>query len=86
MHLIYIMELKYLNLRFLIYLAKKIQLFVHSAFSVLPTVQNNKQIFGKTWHSLKFNFTIIMKCNLENRIFNLCPNVAGFLNDKSEHI
>ena len=28
---------------------------------------------------LNFNFTLIMKFNLENRIFYLCPNVAGFL-------
>ena len=58
---------------------KHIQFFVHSALSILPTVQNNKQIFSKTWHSLNFNFTLIMKFNLENRIFYLCPKVAGFL-------
>ena len=65
---------------------KNIQLFVHSAQSVLPTVHNNKQIFVKHGHSLSF----IMKFNLENRIFYVCPNVAGFLamfsNDRSEHI
>ena len=58
---------------------KNILFFVHSAQSVLPTVQDNKQIFCKTWHSLNFNVTLIMKFNLENRIFYLCPNVNGFL-------
>ena len=37
------------------------------------------QIFCKTWHILNFDFTLIMKFNLENRIFYLCPNVAEFL-------
>ena len=73
------MELKCLNLRFLIYLEKITYFFVHSALSVMPTVQNNKQIFCKTWNSLNLNFTLIMKFNLENRIFNLYPNVAGLL-------
>ena len=57
---------------------KNNQFFVHSVKSVLPTVQNNKQIFCKTWHILNFNFNLTMKFNLENRIFYLCPNVAGF--------
>ena len=70
------MELKFLNLRFLIYLAK-IPIFL--CILVLPTVQNNKQIFCKTWHSPNLNFTQITKFNLETRIFQLCPNVAGVL-------
>ena len=37
------------------------------------------QRFCKTWLALNFNFILIMKFNLENRIFYLCPNVAGFL-------
>ena len=37
------------------------------------------QRFSKTWHSLNINFTLIMKFNLENRIFYVCPNVAGFV-------
>ena len=37
------------------------------------------QRFCKTWHALNFNFTLIMKFNLENRIIYLYPNVAGFL-------
>ena len=71
--LIYIMELKCLNLRFLIYLTK-----ISYFLCILPTVQDNKQIFCKTWHSLNFNVTLIMKFNLENQIFYLCPNVARF--------
>ena len=43
---------------------KFIKFSVNSAQSVLPTVQNNKQIFCKAWHSLNFNFTLIMKLNL----------------------
>ena len=45
----------------------------------LSTVQYNEQIFCKTWHLLNFDFTLIMKFNLENRIFYSCPNMAGFL-------
>ena len=37
------------------------------------------QRFCKTWLALNFNFILIMKFNLENRIFYLCPNVAGFM-------
>ena len=58
---------------------KNILFFVHSVKSDLPTVQNNKQIFCKTWHSLNINFILIMKFNLETQLFFLCPNVAGFL-------
>ena len=40
-------------------------------------------IFGKNIqffvHSANFHFTLITKFNLENRIFFLCPNVAGCL-------
>ena len=55
----------------------------------LRTVQNNKEILCKTWHSLNINFTLIMKFNLENQIFYLCPDVAGFKKNvfkRSEHI
>ena len=58
---------------------KNILFFVHFAWLVLPTVKNDKQIFCKTWQSLNFNFTLIMKFNLEIRIFYLCPNVVRFL-------
>ena len=37
------------------------------------------QRFCKTWHELNFNFTLIMKFNLENRLFYLCPNVDRLL-------
>ena len=66
---------------------KNILFFVHTVKSDLPTVQNNKQIFCKTWHSLNINFILIMKFNLETQIFFLCPNVAGFLKNafKQQH-
>ena len=35
--------------------------------------------FYKTWHSLNFNFTLIMIYEIQskNQIFYLCPNAAG---------
>ena len=71
------MELKCLNLRFLIYLAK-----IPNFLCILPNQfrlqYKTIQRFCKTWHALNFNFTLIMKFNLETRIFYLCSNVAGF--------
>ena len=58
---------------------KNNQFFVHSAYSQYFLQYKTIQRFCKTWHALNFNFTLIMKFNLENRIFYLCPNVAGFL-------
>ena len=76
--LIYNMELKCLNLGFLIYLAKITNLLwiLRCKFCLQhKTIQRS----CKTWHILNFNFTLIMKFNLENQIFYLWPNVAGFL-------
>ena len=72
------MELKCLNLRFLIYLAK-ITNFLCILRSQFCLQYKTIQRFCKTWHALNFNFTLIIKFNLKNRIFYLCPNVAGFL-------
>ena len=36
------------------------------------------QRFCKTWHALNFNFNSFMKCNLETRIFYLCPTLPNF--------
>ena len=53
--------------------------FVRSFCGCLFSLQYKTiQRFCKAWHALNFNFTLIMK-NLENRIFYLCRNVAGFL-------
>ena len=41
-------------------------------------LQYKKQIFSKTWQSLNFNLTLIMKFNLESRVFYSLPNVARF--------
>ena len=76
--LIYSMELKCLNLRFLICLAK-ITNFLCILCSQFCLQYTKIQRFCKTWHSLNFNFMLIMKFNLENRIFYLFPNVVGFL-------
>ena len=56
---------------------KNNQFFFHPRISVLPTVGKTIQRFCKTWHALNSNVTLIMKFNLENWIFDLCPNVAG---------
>ena len=72
------MKLKNLNLMFLIYLAK-ITNFLCILCSQFCLQYKTIQRFSKTWHVLNFNFTLIMKFNLENRIFYLCPNMAGFL-------
>ena len=45
---------------------QKYPIFCAFCVVILPTVQNNKQKFCKTWHSLNFNFTLFMKFNLEN--------------------
>ena len=63
-------------LRFLIYLAK-ITNFLSILRSQFCLQYKTIQRFCKTWHVLNFNFTLIMKFNLENRTFFLCPNVAG---------
>ena len=72
------MELKCLILRFLIYFTKITNLLCNlrsQFFLQYKTIQR----FCNTWHVLNFSFTLIMKFNLENRIFDLCPNGAGFL-------
>ena len=40
---------------------KNINFFVHSAYSAMPSVQNNPEnsiLFSKTWHLLNLNFTL----------------------------
>ena len=58
---------------------KNNQFFVHSAYvsSAYSTKQSRDFVKHGTHRILIF--TLIMKFNLENRIFYLCPNVAGFL-------
>ena len=73
--LIYFMELKCLNPRFLIYLAiiTNFLCILRCQFCLQYTTN---QRFCKTWHSLNIKFTLIMKFNLENQIFSY---VAGFV-------
>ena len=72
------MELKCLNLRFLIYLAKITNFLCILHMSTFRLQYKTIQRFCKTWHALNFNFILIMKFNLETRMFYLCPNGAGF--------
>ena len=48
---------------------KNNKFFVHSAYVCSVYSTKLSRNFCKTWHALNFNFTLIMKFNLENRIF-----------------
>ena len=66
------------NLRFLVYFSK-ITNFLCILRGQFCLQYKTNQRFSKTWHSMNIIFTLIIKFNLENRIFYLCPYMVGFV-------